>query len=149
MAVHVFTDTTCPDLQMYVKQTFTMVLLECLWSVIICRSQTVSLNIDGNGPLGQLVSDPESITNICVLLNQIVINGYLSDTNNQRLLEMRRHQYPLTSPSELVVFALRMWILCIGYHIRFNNQNHPLSEGVCYVHQGARTADRFPRQVEW
>ena len=94
MAVHVFTDTTCPDLQMYVKQTFTMVLLECLWSVIICRSQTVSLIIDGNVLLGQLLSDPESITNICVLLKMILINGYLSVKNNQRLLEMRRDQCP-------------------------------------------------------
>ena len=127
MAVHVFADSPCPDLQMYVKQNFTKVHLECLWTVIICQSPKVSINSDGNPPFGPLVSDPESITNLRVLLKQIVVNGYLSDANIQRLLEMRRDQYPLTAPSELVVFASRLWIHRIGYRTQLNNQDDPLA----------------------
>ncbi|ELP83697.1 hypothetical protein EIN_468310 [Entamoeba invadens IP1] len=127
LAVYIFVDSPCKALNLYVKNYFKREHIQALWTIIIAQSPHVSLNGDGNEPFGPLVSDAESITNLRVLLKQIVNNRKITDTNITYLLEKRRDEYTLVVPVELAVFTARLWIHRIGYYQTIQGKDDPLA----------------------
>ncbi|EMS14096.1 hypothetical protein KM1_052220 [Entamoeba histolytica HM-3:IMSS] len=127
LAVHIFAESPCKALRVYVKQYFSRQHMDSLWMIIIAQSPRVSLNNDNKPPFGPLISDAESITNLRVLLKQLVNNRHITDTNLQILLEKRRDNYPLVVPVELAVFTARLWIHRISYTNIIEGKDDPVA----------------------
>ncbi|KAL7715373.1 Uncharacterized protein QTN25_006999 [Entamoeba marina] len=128
LAVHVFADTSCKALKVYVKQYFTRQHIDSLWLVLVAQSPRTSLNNDNSPPFGPLISDVESITNLRVLLKQLVTYRHITDANLQIILEKRRNIYPLIVPVELAVFIARLWIHRISYIDALNDDPVAIKE---------------------